>query len=120
MKAGYSVTNTDIRNLILSSKYTMLKYHSDTTANLTITAGNTSGYVDFTHNLGYVPAFIAYVQHSWHDTIQRMLPFGISAAPLIETAFSTSSIVRCRVNMIERPDNVTFTFRVVIFKDKIA
>jgi hypothetical protein len=120
MNPGFSIDDTDIRNIALSSKYTMFKYHSDSTANLTILAGDTSGSIDFTHNLGYVPAFIAYVQHSWAESIQREMPFGAVPQPLVETTFATSSIVRCRINMISQEVDRTFTFRVIIFKDRIA
>lgn len=117
---GKDITSTDIRDLSLSSKYTMLKYFSDTTDSFTITAGGTSGSVSFTHDLGYVPAFIAYVEHSGFESIQRQIPFGRSPQALIENAFATSSVVTCRVNQTAVGDDRTFTFRVIIFKDQIA
>jgi len=119
MKEGYSINDTDIRNILLSSKYNMLKYHIDTTGNLTVTAGNTSGSINFAHSLGYIPIFLAYVQHSWVESVERELPFGRSPQPLIETAYADSTNVTCRVNMTAQPADKTFVFRVIIFKDKI-
>lgn len=120
MKTGSPVTDTDIRNIAFSSKYTMLKYHSDSTVTVTITAGNTSGSVDVTHSLGYVPAFIAYVQINNFETINRMLPFGVPGNPFVAFAYVNSSIVRCFVRMTVQAVDRPFTFRVIIFKDQIA
>lgn len=117
---GKDTSSSDVRDILLSSKYPMLKYHSDDTVNLTIPTGNTSGFVDVTHNLGYVPAFIAYSQHTWSESFQRELPFGRSPQPLVETAFATNSIVRIRVNMTVQLVDRDFSFRVIIFKDQIA
>lgn len=57
---GYGITTTDIRNLIMSSKYSMLKQHDDVTNSVTFVPGDMEHYYDFTHSLGYVPAYIAY------------------------------------------------------------
>lgn len=59
---GKGITTTDIRELLLSSKFPMLKYHSDNTNSITLVSGDTNKYVDFTHGLGYVPAFISYIK----------------------------------------------------------
>jgi hypothetical protein len=119
MKDGFDISDVDIRNFILSSEYSMLKYHSDNTAQLTVTAGNTEGYVDISHNLGYVPVYIAYVEHAWMDPLQRILPQGRAPQPSGISAWVSSSKVRCRINMIDQEVDRTFNFRVIIFKDKI-
>jgi len=60
---GEDISSVDIRDLLMSSSYSMLKYHSDNTDSVTVSGGDTDKYVDFTHSLGYVPAFIAYQQY---------------------------------------------------------
>ena len=63
-KTGYDIDDPDIRNILMSSEYSMLKYHSDNSASITLHHGDTSKYVDIPHNLGYVPAFIVYYELS--------------------------------------------------------
>lgn len=62
VKEGSSVNTTDIRNILSSSKYSMLKYYKDQTGLVTFTPGDTLQTADIQHNLGYVPAFIAYAK----------------------------------------------------------
>lgn len=64
MKAGYGVTNSDIRNILMSSKYPMFKYFSDNSGSVTFNPGDSHKYIDFTHNLGYVPAYISYFKYN--------------------------------------------------------
>jgi hypothetical protein len=108
-KAGASISSSDLRDIIFSSKYSMLKQHSTSTGSATISQGGTSCYVDFTHNLGYVPVFLAYVSVSgFEDSKDRMIPnyswgsivgseeynfFGVS------TAYANSSTIRCTYNL---------------------
>jgi len=119
-KEGYDATTASVENISFSSDYPFFKVHSDTTGSTTVPSGSTTGAVDFNHSLGYVPAFIAYVQFSWYDAYERPIPFGRSPQPVVVTAFANSSKVRCRVNMTTREEDSPFTFRVIIFKDKIA
>ena len=74
---GIKVTNdnsdigtADPRTISMSSQYTMFKIHSDGTQTGTITPGNSTGTITFTHGLGYVPAFWVYVVDS--DGKQRI------------------------------------------------
>jgi len=60
VNAGTSIQSNDPRDIIMSSKYSMFKYHSDSTVTLTINAGDSNVYGTISHNLGYVPAFICY------------------------------------------------------------
>lgn len=60
VQSGANINTTDIREILMSSKYSMLKFHSDNTSSVMVNGGDTNKYVEFTHNLGYVPAFIAY------------------------------------------------------------
>lgn len=62
VKQGSSINTTDIRDILSSSKYSMLKYYKDQTGSVTFTPGDTAQTADIQHNLGYVPAFIAYAK----------------------------------------------------------
>mgnify|MGYP001601220166 CR=1 FL=1 len=64
VKAGKDISTSDIRDILMSSKYSMLKFHSDSTGSVTVNAGDTNKYVEFSHNLGYVPAFVAYYKYN--------------------------------------------------------
>lgn len=59
-KSDKSIESTDKRDLLASSQYSMFKYHMDVIGTVTFTPGDTYQEVSFDHNLGYVPAFIAY------------------------------------------------------------
>jgi hypothetical protein len=102
MKTGYGVTDNDIRNIILSSKYNMLKYHSDNLTSLEITNGNSSGTVSVTHDLGFVPAFISYVKSTQLSSKDYILPYpggvysGTGYAIKIDS-YATSSNITMRV-----------------------
>ena len=61
-KEGESTDSTDPRDLLMSSKYPMLKYHSVEDTTITFTPGDSEQYADIPHTLGYVPAFIPYAQ----------------------------------------------------------
>lgn len=63
-KTGKAITETDLRNLLLHSNYSMFKYHSDTSTSMTLNSGDTSKTISFAHGLNYVPAFIAYMGDS--------------------------------------------------------
>lgn len=119
-KVGYDADTASIDELLLSSEYPILKYHSDSTGSVTVNSGGLAGSVTFTHSLGYVPLFICYSYAPAYDTRQRLIPEGTSGSPVIITAHGTSSIVKVRVDQISLGYNVTYTFRCVIFKDKIA
>lgn len=62
MQRGYSaLTDNDIRHIILSSKFPFLNYYGQATGTISWTTGDPDiKYVDITHGLGYIPAYIAY------------------------------------------------------------
>lgn len=70
-KSGAAISSSDFRDLILHSNYSMFKYHSDTSPTMTLNAGDTTKTVSFAHGLGYVPAFISYMNT---DGAIMMLP----------------------------------------------
>lgn len=109
-KTGKDIASSDIRDLTLSSAYPMLKYHSDNYGEATLTTGATDTYVDFTHTLGYVPAFIAYQNFTgaW-----RYIP-GIPTAigyTAYAYAYADSTKVRCGYRLVTGSYN-TYTYSV--------
>ena len=60
MKPGKSLDSTDLRDFIFHSDHTCFKIHSIASGQISINSGDTTGYVDISHNLGYVPAFLVY------------------------------------------------------------
>jgi len=97
MKAGEDVSSNDIRDILFSSKYTMLKYHSDNTTSVEITYGDSSGSAEISHNLGYVPAYIAYDDYG---DVGRHLPVKRKTIvdEEIRDSYATSSKIHLRVN----------------------
>lgn len=94
---GKDISSVDPRELSMSSKYSMLKYHMDDVDTATISPGDTEAHVDFTHNLGYTPAFIAY--HNF-ETVWRFIP-GIPRAVDFTSygyAYADATKVRCGIN----------------------
>lgn len=61
MKSGKPYSSTNLRDILLDSRFKMFKFHSDDIRTLTITNGEMTGLATFPHNLGYVPAFLAYM-----------------------------------------------------------
>jgi hypothetical protein len=68
-KSGSGVSSSDLRDLLMHSNYSMFKYHLDTTTSMTINGGDTSKTVTVAHNLGYVPAFLAYFSDGTYNTL---------------------------------------------------
>lgn len=60
MKSGKSLDSTDLRDFIFHSDHTCFKIHSIGSGQISINSGDSTGYVDISHNLGYVPAFLVY------------------------------------------------------------
>lgn len=63
-KQGYSIED-DAQDLIMFSKYPVLKLHSSDTGTLSYTASEGSATVTIPHNLGYIP--ICYVYGEYFD-----------------------------------------------------
>ena len=72
-KSGYPVTTTDPREILMSSKYMMFKYHNEYTATVTFNPGDKTKTTSIAHNLGYVPAFMAYGVRS-DDSANFIIP----------------------------------------------
>lgn len=104
-KEGYEATDPDPNHKLLDADYPFFKFHDDVTGSVTFTAGDTHKSVDFTHDLGYVPAFISY----WKDQNSRLhfipglpYPFGFEGSG-IDTAYAyayaDNTKIRCGVQI---------------------
>lgn len=93
MKEGYDISDTDIRNILMSSKYPMLKYHSDNTGSVSFNPGESDKYIEFTHGLGYTPAFIAFYEYGGRIyNVNAIQAVGAGTAGAY--AWSNSTVVR--------------------------
>lgn len=72
-KPGKSAFSSDVRDFLLDERYSMFKYHLNTTASVILNAGDTEASSTISHGLGYVPAFIVYYKRS-DESVERILP----------------------------------------------
>lgn len=109
MQAGKAIDSANVRDIILSSKYTMLKYSSTSTGPVTFNQGDQTKYVDFSHSLGYVPAFIAYLSSTaFEDGKERMIPcFSWGGSGGHAYAYADSSKIRCYYELTNPYNQVT-------------
>ena len=61
LKQGASDDSVDISDYRFHSKFSMLKYHSDTIQTMTINAGDTEKIISFAHGLNYIPENIGFI-----------------------------------------------------------
>ena len=73
VKAGKSITSTDVRDYLIDDQYAIPKYHNEYTASVTLSPGDKVKTVSITHGLGYVPAFIPYFKDGI-DSKTRIIP----------------------------------------------
>ena len=93
VQAGANIDTADVREILMSSQYSMLKYRSDNTASVTLVPGDSDKYAEISHTLGYVPAFIAYIKI---DGVQYFInPPRASGFTSYPYAWASSSVVRC-------------------------
>jgi hypothetical protein len=93
LKEGADINTTDVREVLLSSKYPMLQYHSDNTGSVTFNAGDSEKYVDFEHNLGYVSAYISYME--WDNKLYFINVLRASELGAYGYSWADASKVRC-------------------------
>jgi hypothetical protein len=93
-KVGADINSNDIRDLLMSSKFPMLKYHAVATPSVSINAGDTDKYVDVTHTLGYTPAFISYHVDSGNSYYIPTLGRGTGNPPFYTYSWADASKVR--------------------------
>lgn len=117
---GADIDTTDIGEILLHPDFPMLKYHSSTTPSGTISAGDTELFVPVSHNLGYVPAFLVYVEFAWFSSLQFLVPFGIASNPVIVTAYANTTTIWVSVNQIIQGSDRDYNFRVIVFKDQLV
>ena len=61
-KAGVDVFSATLDDLIFTSKYPSWKVNAEGSGIVTITSGNTIGYTETAHNLGYRPFVIGFAE----------------------------------------------------------
>ena len=117
-KPGFNaLTETDPNNLIYSSDYDTLKYHSSGQAQVSVSGSPAETVV--AHNLGYAPFFIAYVD--------IFSPSGYSQVPgdFISGTYTLANVYADATNITFRVDTNlatarTFTFQYKIFRNRLG
>lgn len=117
---GIDVTKAKTHELFISSKYPGLKFHMDKTVRLTIAAGGTYGSIKFEHGLGYPPAVIGMVEDFNNTTLHDSIPFGRVPQPAAESIESDKDFITVYVTTIVSGSDITYTMKVIVFKDKIS
>ncbi len=129
-KAGYNVlTETDSNNLIFSSDYNTLKYHTSGSFSIDIDINNTdtTEVESIAHNLGYVPFFTVFIKHQtnylpaceYHTTVGYGFGEGVYRA---FTTWATSSTLYVQVysDADGVVDTYTADFRYKIFRNNLG
>lgn len=93
-KVGAETTSTDPRDMLFNSSYQMFKYSGDYSTSGTLTPGDKTFTVSVAHNLGYVPAFIAYVYRGDTSRLEIIpdYPYGVGYDTSIEAYANTASV----------------------------
>jgi len=102
---GYGITTSDVRQLIMSSKFSMLKYHDDLSSSVTFAPGDYHQYHDFSHSLGYVPAYLAY--YKWDGktyNINAGVATGVGGG-IYSYSWASSSVIRVGIVFTGQPYN---------------
>ena len=122
-KDTYNVlTESEVDNLIFSSDYNTLKYYVSGNVSLTITGDGTLQTVETTvsHNLGYIPFFIVYVNDPENTSRYNIVPYNFSFITIVRyaNAYSTTTqlIFQFKANYTGGT-NRTVTFYYKIFKN---
>lgn len=119
-KSGYNaLTETDSNNLIYSSDYDSLKYHSSGTVDVAVSGANAEGSV--THSLGYIPFFVVYVNRFSGASALRfnMCPgtFSSMFGTTIASAYADSTKLYFRVETSSA--TATYNFYYKIFRNRV-
>jgi len=61
VEPGKNITSKDPRDWILNSDYPTLNIYKTYTGSITLNAGDTTGYFEIEHHLGYTPAFLVHL-----------------------------------------------------------
>lgn len=111
-KPGYNaLTETNDRNLIMTSKRNCLKEFLSGTVNI-VTDGSGSGSVSVNHNLGYFPLYYAFSKYD-DDTWN---PVGSE----ITNLFSYATTTTLNFSIVGRTDNFTYKVFYIVFIDQLT
>lgn len=93
-KPGFNTTTNDPREILLSSKYQMFKYHGAFDTSVVFNPGDISKTTSITHGLGYVPAFIPYVYDSSTTKLYIIpsYPYGVDYAVSVSSWADTQKV----------------------------
>lgn len=117
-KQGNNVSTAADRDLVFTSKYPVFKVQAEYTGNLSLTTDGVAaeGTTTITHNLGYQPAFMWFLEH---DTTGRQWQMPLNrTSDAVFWGYSTTTIVRIG-GFVFSGTNRTFPFKVLVFIDEV-
>ena len=117
-KAGYDVKTTADKNLILTSKYPVLKVKMQGSSYVNVSG--TSGTKTTTHNLGYKPIALVFCDNSASGGDRVMIPSRnrvLGGNADLSLRINDNDIV---VTVVNAPDTGHYDFYYYIFYDPIA
>ena len=112
-KPGYNATTESTSdNLIFSSDYDTLKYYASGTIDLIISGADAETSVS--HNLGYIPFFVAYVNYVPFETSYSTVPFNFAEIGVyyFVNAYATSTDIFFNVRTASANNTITFAYKI--------
>jgi hypothetical protein len=118
-KTGFNaLTETDPNNLIFSSDYNTLKYYLSGSVELSVDGADAS--TSITHNLGFVPFFVVYVNTLSPVGTWSMVPqtFNDLGAYLYMFAYADTTKIYFQIETASAVNTMTFYYK--IFKNNLG
>jgi hypothetical protein len=121
-RAGYDVKTATEKQLSMSSKRKTFTVAAQGLAGVTIPSGHYRNRVEFTHNLGYVPAFAVFGQENgegvFHQCPHTNAQFDIGYYFLYVWADSSKIYMEAQFGG-GAPSALTYNFRYYVFNNQI-
>jgi len=117
-KAGYdATTETNVDNQVFNSDYDTLKYYSSGYVDVTVSGSDAEQTV--THNLGYIPFFIAFVNYYAGASANNfnMVPGTFSDVGVYDTAQAYADSTKLYFKVFTNSASLTFRFYYKIFRN---
>jgi len=118
-----ATTETNPDNMVFSSDYNTLKYYLSGSQDIAITGDGTdkSTEVTITHDLGYIPVFMVYVNNIFDDSGYYLVPFAYNPLGTIREASAWADTTKLYLKFRNKsPTTYTAHFYYKIFKNSLG
>lgn len=116
-KAGFDVKTTADKNLILTSKYPVLKVKMQGSGSVTVSGGN--GVATITHNLGYRPIIIAFCDNAASGGDRVMVPSRNRVVGGSADLSMKINVNDVKLYVVGGPDDGNYDYYYYIFYDPV-